>query len=136
MLTAVMVTGVAQGHGQASVTSGVVSVAESDPVVHLLNRIAYGPAPGDVERVRTLGVERYIDQQLHPERINDTALRARLEPLATLRMSSHELASKYERPLTEARKARKDGDTPTPEQRMVQMEANNVLVELSEQKII
>jgi len=34
----------------------------------LLWRAGFGPRPGDVERIRRLGVERYIDQQLHPER--------------------------------------------------------------------
>jgi uncharacterized protein (DUF1800 family) len=37
--------------------------------VHVLNRLGYGPKPGDIERVRQMGVERYIDSQLHPEAI-------------------------------------------------------------------
>lgn len=43
-------------------------------VVHLLNRLAFGPRPGDVERVRALGVDNWIEQQLHPERVDDSAL--------------------------------------------------------------
>lgn len=43
-------------------------------VVHLLNRLAFGPRPGDVERVRALGVDSWIEQQLHPERVDDSAL--------------------------------------------------------------
>lgn len=38
-------------------------------VAHVLNRVAFGPRPGDVERVRRIGVDAYIDEQLHPERI-------------------------------------------------------------------
>ena len=53
--------------------------AETDPAHHLLARAAYGPWPGDVERVRSMGVEAWIDQQLDPASIEDRAcdLRAR-----------------------------------------------------------
>ncbi|MGH7467153.1 MAG: DUF1800 domain-containing protein [Longimicrobiales bacterium] len=44
-----------------------------DAVVHVLNRLTFGPRPGDVERVRKMGIERWIDQQLHPETIKDSA---------------------------------------------------------------
>ena len=36
---------------------------------HALNRLAFGPHPGDVDRVRKMGVAKWIDQQLHPEQI-------------------------------------------------------------------
>lgn len=42
-------------------------------VVHLLNRLAFGPRPGDVEKVRAAGVDAWIEQQLHPERVDDAA---------------------------------------------------------------
>ncbi|MBW8863119.1 MAG: DUF1800 domain-containing protein, partial [Acidobacteria bacterium] len=29
-------------------------------IAHLLNRIAFGPRPGDVERVRAMGIDRYV----------------------------------------------------------------------------
>src|SRR5438128_138979 len=44
-----------------------------EQVKHVLNRLAFGPRPGDVERVRAMGVDKWIDQQLHPERIDDRA---------------------------------------------------------------
>ncbi|MCC7195718.1 MAG: DUF1800 domain-containing protein [Gemmatimonadaceae bacterium] len=40
-------------------------------VAHALNRLAFGPRPGDEARVRAMGVDRWIDEQLHPERIDD-----------------------------------------------------------------
>jgi uncharacterized protein (DUF1800 family) len=107
------------------------------PVVHTLNRITFGATAGDVERVRAIGIDRYIDQQLHPERIDDSAMRQRLQPLVTLTMSSRQLAEQYEQPLLEARRQRKEsGDDPAPAQKMVQRQANGVLVELSQQKIL
>src|SRR5262245_20200028 len=53
--------------------------AEIDPSFHLLSRAAYGPWPGDIERVRAMGSEAWIEEQLYPESIDDTAcdLRAR-----------------------------------------------------------
>ncbi|MBW8868600.1 MAG: DUF1800 family protein, partial [Acidobacteria bacterium] len=56
-------------------------------IAHLLNRIAFGPRPGDVERVRAIGIERHLDEQLHPERIADAALSERLAGLTTVRLS-------------------------------------------------
>ena len=56
--------------------------------LHALNRLTFGPRPGDVQEVMALGVERWIDLQLHPDKIDDSALNARLEPLRTLRMST------------------------------------------------
>jgi len=111
--------------------------ADVAPLVHTLNRITFGAISGDLERVRAIGIDRYIDQQLHPDRIDDSAMRQRLQPLVTLTMSSRQLAEKYEQPLLEARRQRKEsGDEPAPAQRMVQMAANGVLVELSQQKIL
>ncbi len=69
---------------------------------HVLNRLGYGARPGDIERVRALGVHRYIEQQLHPEKIDDRSLEARLEPLETLRLSNSEIALGFP-PLNEVR---------------------------------
>ena len=43
--------------------------ADDAAIVHVLGRTGFGPRPGDVENVRSIGIQRYIDQQLHPERI-------------------------------------------------------------------
>src|ERR1700752_2665457 len=76
-------------------------------ITHVLNRIGFGPRPGDVEKVRAIGLERYIDQQLHPERIPDAAMNARLAPLGTIGMSSREIAGQFEAPVLEARREKK-----------------------------
>ena len=53
--------------------------SEIDPAFHLLSRAAYGPWPGDLDKVRTMGVEKWIEEQLNPESLDDTLcdLRAR-----------------------------------------------------------
>ena len=47
-------------------------------VEHALNRLAYGPRPGEVDRVRQMGLGAWIEQQLNPSSIDDAALAARL----------------------------------------------------------
>ena len=101
-------------------------------VAHALNRLAFGARPGDVERVRAMGLDRYIDQQLRPDRIADPGMDARLAGLTTLRMSSREIAEKIEQPQIEARKAKKEGEPPTP----LDQRANSVVLELSQQKVL
>ncbi len=69
----------------------------SDPkrALHALNRLTFGPRPGDVQRVMTMGVDHWIDLQLHPDKIDDSALNPRLEPFRTLRMSTREMAEEF-----------------------------------------
>src|SRR5580658_3873268 len=63
--------------------------------LHALNRLTFGPRPGDVQQVMAMGVDRWIDLQLHPQKIDDSGLEARLEPLRTLRMSTKEIAEDF-----------------------------------------
>ncbi|HVJ26979.1 MAG TPA: DUF1800 domain-containing protein [Vicinamibacterales bacterium] len=74
-------------------------------IVHVLNRLGFGPVPGQVDRVRELGLKTYIDQQLAPERIADSAMAERLAEFTTLRMSPRELAEKYYLPAMADRRA-------------------------------
>ena len=48
-----------------------------DSALHALSRLAYGPRPGDVDRVAALGVMKWIDTQLHPDRIHDPEVERR-----------------------------------------------------------
>src|SRR6267142_1827828 len=65
-------------------------------IVHVLNRLTFGPRPGDVEKVRRLTVEKWIDLQLHPDRIPENpVLEAELKPLATLQLAMWQLLEKY-----------------------------------------
>jgi hypothetical protein len=65
-------------------------------IVHALNRLTFGPRPGDVENVRRIGLARWIEQQLHPNQIlENPVLEERLAPLETLRMPISEVVAKY-----------------------------------------
>jgi len=68
---------------------------EQKRAVHALNRLAFGPRPGDVERVAQVGVDKWIELQLRPEKIDDSALDSRLAPFRTLRMDTRELVENF-----------------------------------------
>lgn len=91
--------------GKADKTGKATQAARNERlVVHVLNRVGYGPRPGDVERVRKMGIEAYLDQQLHPDRINDQALDARLQQFEMLNASTAEFMEIEE----QARASRKE----------------------------
>jgi uncharacterized protein (DUF1800 family) len=79
-------------------------LSEDEAVLQALNRLGFGPRPGDVKRVKEIGLQKWIDQQLHPESIDDSALDARLERFPTLKMSSAKLLDEFPEPQLAARR--------------------------------
>jgi hypothetical protein len=67
------------------------ALTEDQRILHVLNRLGYGPRPGDVERIRRLGLRQYLAQQFHPETIDDSAVEARLKRLPMLETPTAEL---------------------------------------------
>jgi uncharacterized protein (DUF1800 family) len=76
----------------------ITELTPDEAILHALNRLAYGPRPGDVERVRQLGLAKWIEQQLNPNSIDDQAIGARLQGYPTLRMSTAKLMDEYPQP--------------------------------------
>jgi uncharacterized protein (DUF1800 family) len=74
------------------------SLTEDQRVIHVLNRLGFGARPGDVERVKAMGLENYVNQQLNPEKIADTVAENKLRELSTLNMTTAELYEKYPQP--------------------------------------
>src|SRR5213080_4032770 len=66
-----------------------------DSALHALNRLAYGPRPGEVDRVAAAGVMQWIDRQLSPDKIDDAALAERERQFTILEYDADELASMY-----------------------------------------
>jgi uncharacterized protein (DUF1800 family) len=65
-------------------------------IVHALNRLTFGPRPGDVEEVRRIGLNKWIELQLHPDQIPENPLLdARLKPLETVRMDVATVVREY-----------------------------------------
>ena len=69
--------------------------ADRDEIVHVLNRVTFGPRPGDVEAVEKMGLRNYIEQQLHPETIDDSVVEQEVSRFELLQMTSQQLANLY-----------------------------------------
>jgi len=86
----------------------------NDQILHALDRLTFGPRPGDVERLKKIGLKKWIDQQLHPEQIKENPwLESQLQPLESLRMTPMEAVQHYPQP--QLIKAIADGKQPLPE---------------------
>src|SRR5215217_3111787 len=74
------------------------SLTEEQRLIHVLNRLGFGARPGDVERVKAMGLDNYIKQQLTPEEISDSAVENKIAELTTLNMTTAELYGKFPQP--------------------------------------
>jgi uncharacterized protein (DUF1800 family) len=83
----------------------VTDLTPDQAVFHALNRLAYGPRPGDVERIKQIGLAKWIDQQLNPNSIEDKAVQSRLEALPTLHLGTAKLIQEYPPPKQAAKQA-------------------------------
>src|SRR6266550_734468 len=85
---------------------------EDQRILHVLNRLGFGARPDDLQRVKRIGLEQYINQQLLPEKINDEVAEAKLKNLSTLNMSTAELYEKFPQPGQLLRQLERKGDLP------------------------
>jgi uncharacterized protein (DUF1800 family) len=80
-------------------------VSKQDLILHVLNRLAFGPRPTDFEHVSAIGPERYVQEQLNPQSIAIPGdLTERVNQLHTLHMNPIALFIEYQRPINLARK--------------------------------
>jgi uncharacterized protein (DUF1800 family) len=72
------------------------AMPQDQRAVHVLNRLAFGPSPGDMEHFKSIGVEKYIEEQLSPKSIAlPESLVSQLDTLSTLRLRPAELFVEY-----------------------------------------
>ena len=127
--------------------TAAISPDEARAIIHVLNRIGFGPRPGDVEKVGQIGLKQYIEQQLTPERVADPGMSTRLEGLESVNLSIREINQQYEQPQLEMRRQRQQqqagaGNNPPSQQEMRRMmqangpQAGDVLAELSQHKML
>lgn len=108
----------------------ITQLTENEAILHALNRLAYGPRPGDIERIRKMGLEKWINQQLNFNSGDDPQLDAKLGALKTLGMSSEELLEKYPPP---NEVAKREGMTPEEYRQQMQQEMQAKRQELRQQ---
>jgi len=74
------------------------TLTDDQKIIHVLNRLGFGARPGDVEKVKAIGLEKYIDQQLNPASIDDTVAESKVRNLEIFNMSTAEVFAKYPNP--------------------------------------
>jgi uncharacterized protein (DUF1800 family) len=72
-------------------------------ILHALSRLGYGPRPGDVERVRRIGLAAYVDEQLSPSALADPAVEQALPAYPVLARSAADLVREYPQPTPQVR---------------------------------
>src|SRR5882724_2284852 len=97
---------------KTAANKSTAKLTQDQRILHVLNRLGFGARPGDVERVKAMGVDKYIEQQLSPEKINDAASEAKLQNLETLRIPTAELYEKYPQPGQLLKQLQKRNDLP------------------------
>src|SRR5262245_12371899 len=100
----------APGVGAQKSKTSAAKLSEDQRILHVLNRLGFGARPGDVERVRAMGIENYVNQQLYPEKINDSQVETKVQNLATLNMTTAELYEKYPQPNQLLQQLQRRGD--------------------------
>src|SRR5271156_2295886 len=108
----------------------ITDLSADEAIQHALNRLAYGPRPGDVERIRQMGLGKWIDQQLNPKAIDDRAMEARLNLYPTLTMKTAQLMAEYPNPKQAAKQAEQATQPPAQEQ-MAQKQADEAITSMA-----
>ncbi len=88
------------------------SLNEDQRILHVLNRLGFGARPGDVARVRAMGLNNYINQQLSPQKISDAVADAKVKDLSTLNMTAAQLYEKFPQPGQLIRQMERRGELP------------------------
>lgn len=74
------------------------SITEDQKILHVLNRLGFGARPGDVEKVKAIGLKKYLDQQLSANSTDSAEVAARLKNFEVLNMETSEIFAKYPNP--------------------------------------
>ena len=97
-------------------TTAAKPLTEEERATHALNRLTFGPKPGDLERIQAMGVKKWIEMQLNPEQIDDSLLEARLQSFPAMHLSQQDLIQTF--PSAGIIRAVADGRIPLPKDRV------------------
>ena len=99
----------AEPHPAATTSSSLTS---DQKLLHVLNRFTYGPRPGDLEHIRVIGLQAWFDQQLAPQKIDDSALDRRLAAYPAMQLPLRELMERFPNQQVIRKMMNGDGDRP------------------------
>src|SRR5688572_4495770 len=139
----------------AAGSSSLAARQDDEAILHVLGRLGFGARPGDVDRVRAMGLDKYIEAQLNPSSIPNGAVEQKLSGFKTLGLSSSEMSRRFYTPPRQRDLAGRDlgrvteqrppqmpsvgqvpGEMLPPEAQPMRNEANLPLMELSQQKLL
>jgi uncharacterized protein (DUF1800 family) len=112
-------------------------------VNQVLSRLTFGARPGDVQKVRAMGVDRWIEEQLQPKRVDDRAAETYLARFTTMQSTAAELIQEFPRPQQAQQQIRRDSANMTPEElrrataeaRQMQAQTQNALSEIQASRV-
>src|SRR5688500_15694238 len=81
--------------GAQTMTLDHRELAADEQVNHALSRLPVGARPGDAQRVRAMGVDEWIDQQLQDGKIDDSDLERFMSGYASLHEDQNELLLEF-----------------------------------------
>ncbi len=97
---------------RGNLSTSALKLTDEQRALHALNRLTFGRRPGDLQKVMSADVDDWIEQQLHPEEINDSVLDGKLGQFRTLRMSTRDLVQTF--PNANLVKSTAEGKIPLP----------------------
>src|SRR5215468_2229797 len=106
VLPALALLAVAAKTPQQRAASG--ELLPDEQIQQVLNRMTFGPRPGDADRVRAMGIDKWIDLQLHPERIDDHAADQLLGSYSIFAMKTQDIVRDYNQVQQARRQAQRE----------------------------
>jgi uncharacterized protein (DUF1800 family) len=97
---------------QQKANARITTLKEDQRILHVLNRLGFGARPGDVARVKAIGLDNYINQQLNPQKISDAVADAKIKDLSTLNMTTAQLYEKFPQPGQLLKQMERRGELP------------------------
>jgi uncharacterized protein (DUF1800 family) len=93
---------------KTAVASDVRELPADQQIIQALNRLTFGPRPGDVLKVRAMGLDKWIDQQLHPDKIDDRANEQFVASYGILHQDQNDLLKQYAEEQRAKREVKRD----------------------------
>src|SRR5438067_11579951 len=88
--------------------SDVRELPADQQIIQTLNRLTFGAKPGDILKVRSIGLDNWIEQQLHPEKIDDDAMSSFVANYSALNQDQNDLLRQYAEQQRERREVRRE----------------------------
>jgi len=113
-------------------------LAADQQVIHALSRLTFGARPGDVQRIRSIGLDTWVDQQLHPERIADSSIETFLNHYSVLKQDQNDLLREFSEMQRDRRLAKREaGDSAVrPNRQMLQNDPDLQRVAMTRRRVM